>query len=150
MSIAALLCWSTTILSTVDCSVADNDVDTIGETVHGLTEKDLVSNSRQHKHPESLCSLNVNFRDDFTAGGLCPSMFSNNMRSSLKHLELMIASANNLWLSWNGPAVTPVKDQWRGASFGTFNHEFPQRCLGNRHWQLVAFKRAAARQPPNL
>ena len=45
-SIAALLSLSTTILSsqeyTVDCNVTYNDEYTVGETVHELTEKDLV------------------------------------------------------------------------------------------------------------
>ena len=43
LSIAVLLSLSTTILSsqeyTDDCSVADNDVYTVGETVHGHREK---------------------------------------------------------------------------------------------------------------
>ena len=79
-------------------------MDTVGETVYGLTKKDLVFNNPQHKHPESLCRLKINLLDDFsTAGGLCPSMFSNYVWSSLKHLELMNVSANNLWLLWAGP-----------------------------------------------
>ena len=69
MSITALLSLSTTILSsqehTVDCSVADNDVYTVGETVCGITEKDLVSKIH-NKRPESLCRLKVNLFDDFT------------------------------------------------------------------------------------
>ena len=44
---------------TVDCSVADNDMNTVG------------------KHPESLYRLNMNLFGDFTAGSLCPSKFSN-------------------------------------------------------------------------